>query len=37
MLYNAFQNFEGDVIDKVVQLNSQYYHLDLDLDKTIEE
>ena len=37
MLYNAFQNFEGSVIDKVVQLNSQYYHLDLDLDKTIEE
>lgn len=37
MLYNAFQNFEGNVIDKVVQLNSQYYHLDLDLDKTIQE
>lgn len=37
MLYNAFQNFEGSVIDKVVQLNSQYYHLDLDLDKTITE
>ena len=37
MLYNAFQNFEGNVIDKVVQLNSEFYHLDLDLNETKQE
>lgn len=35
MLHHAFENFQGDVIDKVVQLNSEFYKLDLELDKTV--